>query len=57
LAQRFVVLCPEYDLVLILQYASVVQDISLPGYIPFTNKTMVDTAHSLGMEVVPWTIK
>jgi glycerophosphoryl diester phosphodiesterase len=40
-----------------LKYASVVQDISMPGYIAFVNKTMVDTAHSLGMEVVPWTVK
>ncbi|KAI9639087.1 Glycerophosphoryl diester phosphodiesterase [Dioszegia hungarica] len=37
-------------------YASVVQDVSLPGYIPFVNQSMVDTAHSLGMEVVPWTV-
>lgn len=36
-------------------YASPVNDPALPGYIPFTNKTMVDAAHRVGMQVKPWT--
>lgn len=41
----------------VVAYASKVNDPSLPGYIPFTNKTMVDVAHQLGMLVKPWTSK
>lgn len=29
----------------------------MPGWIGFTNKTMVDTAHDLGLTVKPWTPK
>lgn len=36
-------------------YASPVADPALPGYIPFTNKTMVDAAHRYGMQIKPWT--
>jgi glycerophosphoryl diester phosphodiesterase len=36
-------------------YASPVNDPSLPGYIAFTNKTMVDAAHRSGLQVKPWT--
>ncbi|GAA6014165.1 hypothetical protein JCM10207_006119 [Rhodosporidiobolus poonsookiae] len=36
-------------------YASTAQDPALEGWIPFTNKTMVETAHELGMMVKPWT--
>ncbi|GAA5821688.1 hypothetical protein JCM11251_000971 [Rhodosporidiobolus azoricus] len=36
-------------------YASESPDPALPGWIPFTNKTMVDTARSLGLETRPWT--
>ncbi|WVO17783.1 hypothetical protein L204_105481 [Cryptococcus depauperatus] len=32
-----------------------VQDPIQDGWIAFTNKTMVDTAHSLGLQVKPWT--
>ncbi|KAM6497988.1 PLC-like phosphodiesterase [Amanita muscaria] len=31
-------------------------DPSLPGYIPFATRDMVDRAHDLGMLVVPWTV-
>lgn len=37
-------------------YASVSQDPATSGWIPFTNKPMVDTAHALGIDVKPWTI-
>ncbi|GAA6031318.1 hypothetical protein JCM8097_005600 [Rhodosporidiobolus ruineniae] len=36
-------------------YASTAQDPALDGWIPFTNNSMVDTAHSLNMMVKPWT--
>lgn len=36
-------------------YASPVPDPAQDGWIPFTNKTMVDTAHALGLGVKPWT--
>jgi hypothetical protein len=36
-------------------YASPVADPALPGYIAFTNKTMVDAAHRYGMQIKPWT--
>ncbi|KAJ9099946.1 hypothetical protein QFC21_003953 [Naganishia friedmannii] len=36
-------------------YASPVADPALPGYIAFTNKTMVDAAHRHGMQIKPWT--
>jgi hypothetical protein len=29
----------------------------MPGWIGFANKTMVDTAHELGLTVKPWTPK
>jgi hypothetical protein len=38
-------------------YASLSADPAVKGWIPFVNKTMVDTAHSLGMGVKPWTPK
>ncbi len=41
----------------VVAYASTVNDPSLKGYIAFTNKTMVDVAHGLGMLVKPWTSK
>lgn len=37
-------------------YASLATDPTLAGYIPFVNKSMVDTAHSLGIDVKPWTV-
>ncbi|ODN76586.1 hypothetical protein L202_05245 [Cryptococcus amylolentus CBS 6039] len=36
-------------------YASNVTGPGFPGFVAFTNKTMVDTAHSLGLGVKPWT--
>ncbi|KAK1923970.1 hypothetical protein DB88DRAFT_510350 [Papiliotrema laurentii] len=36
-------------------YASPVADPAMEGWIAFTNQTMVDTAHSLGLQVKPWT--
>ncbi|KAJ3992017.1 PLC-like phosphodiesterase [Lentinula boryana] len=36
--------------------ASVVADPTLPEYIPFTTRSMVDGAHRLGMLVKPWTV-
>jgi hypothetical protein len=36
-------------------YASNATDPNLPGWIPFTTKAMVDTAHQLGLQVKPWT--
>ncbi|PFH46642.1 hypothetical protein AMATHDRAFT_183195 [Amanita thiersii Skay4041] len=35
---------------------SPVDDPSLPGYIPFTTKDMIDAAHADGMSVLPWTV-
>jgi hypothetical protein len=35
---------------------SPVPDPSQPGYIPFTDKPMIDEAHKLGLTVKPWTI-
>jgi hypothetical protein len=32
-------------------------DPSLPGYIPFITKDMIDHAHKLGMTVIPWTVR
>ncbi|KAF8624793.1 hypothetical protein AX15_005682 [Amanita polypyramis BW_CC] len=31
-------------------------DASLPGYIPFTTVDMIESAHELGMTIVPWTV-
>lgn len=31
-------------------------DPSIPDYVPFTTKEMVDEAHRLGMQVKPWTV-
>lgn len=36
-------------------YASPVNDPALPGFIAFTNKTMVDAAHRYGLQIKPWT--
>ena len=36
--------------------ASPVQDPSQAGYIPFTDKPMIDEAHKLGLAVKPWTV-
>ncbi|KAJ3933028.1 MAG: PLC-like phosphodiesterase [Lentinula lateritia] len=36
--------------------ASVVVDPTLPEYVPFTTRSMVDYAHHLGMLVKPWTV-
>ena len=32
-------------------------DPSLPGYIPFITRDMIDHAHRLGMLVIPWTVR
>jgi glycerophosphoryl diester phosphodiesterase len=37
-------------------YASNVTDPTLPGYISFVTPAMVDLAHSLDIQVKPWTI-
>ncbi|KAH8926659.1 PLC-like phosphodiesterase [Atractiella rhizophila] len=31
-------------------------DIGEPGFVPFINSTMVNTAHELGLYVIPWTV-
>ncbi len=31
-------------------------DPTLPGFIPFTTRAMVEESHQLGMEVKPWTV-
>ncbi|KAL8276519.1 hypothetical protein RQP46_011067 [Phenoliferia psychrophenolica] len=36
--------------------ASNTSDSTKPGWVPFTTKSMVDKAHSLGIDVKPWTI-
>ncbi|KAF9458356.1 PLC-like phosphodiesterase [Collybia nuda] len=36
--------------------ASPVLDPTLPGFIPFTTKEMIDQAHTVGMVVKPWTV-
>ncbi|KAL0950754.1 hypothetical protein HGRIS_007522 [Hohenbuehelia grisea] len=36
---------------------SPVADPTLPGYIPFTTKEMIDEAHRLGLTVKPWTVR
>ena len=33
-----------------------VPDPDMDGYVTFTTKEMIDTAHSLGMKVKPWTV-
>ncbi|GJE87811.1 PLC-like phosphodiesterase [Phanerochaete sordida] len=33
-----------------------VADPTMDGYVPFTTKVMVDEAHSLGLEIKPWTV-
>ncbi|KAF5345837.1 hypothetical protein D9757_014056 [Collybiopsis confluens] len=40
----------------ILSPADIASDPTLPDYIPFTNRSMVDYAHHLGMLVKPWTV-
>ncbi|EKM83481.1 hypothetical protein AGABI1DRAFT_66131 [Agaricus bisporus var. burnettii JB137-S8] len=35
---------------------SPVLDPTVPGYIPFTTKAMIDRAHELGLKVIPWTV-
>lgn len=37
--------------------ASSVVDPTLPEYVPFTTREMVERAHSLGMLVKPWTVR
>ncbi|KAF5384049.1 hypothetical protein D9757_006989 [Collybiopsis confluens] len=41
----------------ILSPADIASDPTLPDYIPFTNRSMVDYAHHLGMLVKPWTVR
>ncbi|KAK2462021.1 hypothetical protein APHAL10511_006484 [Amanita phalloides] len=35
---------------------STVNDPSLPGYTPFTTRDMVESAHEVGLTVIPWTV-
>jgi hypothetical protein len=44
------------DIMSTMDIGSTVLDPALPGYVPFTTKTMVDRAHQLGMTVIPWTV-
>ncbi|KAL9715819.1 hypothetical protein Ac2012v2_000261 [Leucoagaricus gongylophorus] len=36
--------------------SSPVQDPTQPGYIPMTTKAMIDQAHKIGIQVIPWTV-
>ncbi|KAF8350183.1 PLC-like phosphodiesterase [Amanita rubescens] len=37
-------------------FNSTATDPSLPGYIPFTTRDLIDVAHEVGLTVIPWTV-
>jgi len=37
-------------------FNSTATDPSLPGYIPFTTRDLIDAAHEVGLTVIPWTV-
>lgn len=44
------------DIMSSMDIATPVLDPTLPGYVPFTTKEMIDRAHKVGMTVKPWTV-